>query len=279
MKPDQIAIATVSTAPKEPLEQRLAAYSAAGFRTVELQLGRTKEWLAQGRRTKDLLNLLESLHLKCCGGFECGIECFSDVQRRRKNHTLLVANARLLAELGGGVMVVGTDGPGENVPVVPYPRMLNRVGKTLAQVARRFPASVSLAVEFNWSPLVKSLRSAVLAAQAARHPRVGILFDTAHYHCTTSKWEDLNHTSGPLIKHVHLNDMLPKPGEHSNCNRDRVLPGSGQGCLDVKGIIRRIEELGYKGYFSLELFNEALWRKPSSKVSSAMYQAMADLCG
>jgi sugar phosphate isomerase/epimerase len=49
--------------------------------------------------------------------------------------------------------------------------------------------------------------------------------------------------------------------------------------LDVKGIIQRIEELGYKGYFSLELFNEALWRKPSSKVSSAMYRAMAHLCG
>ena len=273
MKTSQIAIATASTAPAEPWEEKLAAYSAAGFRRVELQLDHAKRWMSQGRRTGDLAKLLESFQLRCIGGFECPIECFSDAGRQRENHNLLVANARLLAELGGGVLVVGTDGPVKNSLVA-----LDTIGKVMATTAKRFPESVALAVEFNWSPVVKSLRSAVCVAQAARSERVGIVFDVAHYHCTSSKLEDIDHVSVPLFKHVHINDMRPQPGEHSHCNDDRVLPGSGQGGLDVKGIVRRIESLGYRGYFSLELFNQELWKVPSAKISGEMYGAMVGLC-
>ncbi len=273
MKRTQIAIATVSTMPAEPLEEKLRSYAAAGFRNVELQLGEAKRWIAQGRRSADLRQLLASLGLQCRGGFECPVECFSDDARRRANHQLLAANARLLDELGGGAMVVGTDGPAENTL-----EALSEIGQTLAKLVEQFPQTVSLAVEFNWSPIVKSLRSAVLVAQAARHPRVGILFDTAHYHCTSSKLEDIDQASVALFKHVHINDMLPKPGEHSQCNDDRVLPGSGRGCLDVKEIVRRIERFGYTGYFSLEMFNQDLWRAASSKISGDMYQSMVGLC-
>ncbi len=272
MKLSQIAVASVSTAPDKTLEEKLAAYSAAGFRRVELQLGQARQWIKQGRRIGELGQLLEGLQLRCIGGFECPIECFSDAGRQRENHKLLVANARLLAELGGGVLVVGTDGPEQNSLAA-----LDTIGKVMGETAERFPESVALAVEFNWSPVVKSLRSAVRVAQAARNSRVGVVFDTAHYHCTSSKLEDIDQVSVPLFKHVHINDMRPKPGEHSNCNADRVLPGSGQGCLDVKGIVRRIERLGYTGYFSLELFNEELWKAPSAKVSGTMYRAMAGL--
>ncbi len=273
MKLSQIAIASVSTAPAETLEEKLVAYSAAGFRRVELQLGQARQWINQGRRAGDLGKLLESFQLQCIGGFECPIECFSNAGRQRENHKLLVANARLLSELGGGVLVVGTDGPEQNSLAA-----LDTIGKVMGKIAERFPKSVSLAVEFNWSPVVKSLRSAVGVAQAARSERVGIVFDVAHYHCTSSKLEDINHVSVPLFKHVHINDMRPKPGEHSHCNDDRVLPGSGQGVLDVKGIVRRIESLGYRGYFSLELFNPELWKMPSNKISGEMYRAMAGLC-
>ncbi|NNM88492.1 MAG: hypothetical protein HKL95_08230, partial [Phycisphaerae bacterium] len=84
MKTPQIAIATASTAPGEPLEEKLAAYSATGFRRVELQLDRAKEWIKQGGRTRDLGKLLEGLQLQCIGGFECPIECFSDAGRQRE---------------------------------------------------------------------------------------------------------------------------------------------------------------------------------------------------
>ena len=167
---------------------------------------------------------------------------------------------------------MGTDGPAEN-----FLAALDTIGKVMGETVKRFPASVALAVEFNWSPVVKSLRSAVGVAQAARSERVGIVFDVAHYHCTSSKLEDIDQVSVPLFKHVHINDMRPKPGEHSHCNDDRVLPGSGQGCLDINGIVRRIERLGYRGYFSLELFNQDLWKVPSATISGDMYRAMASL--
>lgn len=54
---------------------------------------------------------------------------------------------------------------------------------------------------------------AVRVAQKADHPRVGVLFDTAHYHVTPSKLEDIDAEAVRWIKHVHINDMpdIPSP--------------------------------------------------------------------
>jgi 2-keto-myo-inositol isomerase len=83
---------------------------------------------------------------------------------------------------------------------------------------------VDIALEFNWSPVVKSLQSAVRVAEKAGDPRVGLLFDPAHYHTTPTKLSDINADSVRWIKHVHLNDMPDKPADLTRRNFDRVLP-------------------------------------------------------
>ncbi len=76
-------------------------------------------------------------------------------EQRAKNHDLIVENARLLGALGAAAMVVGTDGPADPAsaadPVV-------EITKVFAEVARRVKGTgVTLCLEFNWSPVVKSL--------------------------------------------------------------------------------------------------------------------------
>ena len=135
--------------------------------------------------------------------------------------------------------------------------------------------NVTIAVEFNWSPVVKSLQSAVLVAQKVNHPQVGILFDPAHYYTTVTKFEHLTAEAVRWIKHVHIDDMRDKPGELSNCNSDRVLPG--QGILDLHGIIAKLEQYGYKGYYSIEMFNDDLWQLPAAEAAAQCYQSMLTL--
>jgi 4-hydroxyphenylpyruvate dioxygenase len=130
-------------------------------------------------------------------------------------------------------------------------------------------------VEFNWSPIVKSVRSARAVVTAANHPRVGILFDPAHFHCTTSKLEDLTEPVVKKILHVHVDDMRDKPGELSHCNADRVLPL--EGTLDLRQMLGRLEQHGYQGIFSIELFNEEIWQLPASKAAILCYGAMKNL--
>ena len=270
MKKSQIAINSVSTM-RYDLEENLAAYAEAGFRNVEFPLGQVRDYLAKGHSLKDVRAMLDDYGIRCIGGFDCAVDCFSAARQRAKNHARIVENARFLAALGGTKMVVGTNGP-----ATPAEDTVDRIAKVLAQIARRIKnTGVTMCIEFNWSPVVKSLRTACEIARRSRVKNVGVLFDPAHYHCTPSKFEQLTRRNVACIKHVHVDDMRDKPGELSDCNADRVLPGNG--CLDLKAIFRRIEKYGYKGYFAIEMFDEELWKMPPKKAAKLMYKSMEKL--
>jgi 2-keto-myo-inositol isomerase len=274
MKREQLAINSVSTRHKD-LEEALAAYAGAGFRQVELVMPHVKDWLAAGHTVDDVRHLLAAHHLRAIGGFETSVECFSAPESQRANHDLHRANAQLIHDLGGGTLVVGTDGPGQPPPD-PL-AALDTIASALRDLARRIEGlDVTIALEFNWSPLVKSVQSAVLVAQEVNHPQVGVLFDPAHYYTTPTKFDHLNLDTVPWIKHVHLDDMRDKPGDLSHCNNDRVLPG--QGILDLPALIARLEEHGYDGYFSIEMFNRDLWQLPAAEAAHRCYESLLPLC-
>lgn len=271
MRRAQLAINSVSTR-HGGLEEALDAYANAGFTLVEFVLPQLKAYIAQGHTLDDTRALLARYNLQAIGGFETAIICFGSPEQQRANHDLLLNNARLIHELGGGTMVIGTDGPeqvtSDTLPII---------AENVRDLARGMEGlQVAIAVEFNWSPVIKSLHSAVQVVQQVAHPQVGILFDPAHYYTTVTKFEHLTTEIVPLIKHVHLNDMRDKPGDLSNCNSDRVLPG--QGVLDLRAIIARLEEFGYHGLYSIEMFDEDLWQLPAAQAAAQCYQSLLPLC-
>lgn len=271
MKKSQLSINSISTRHAN-LEEALAAYSAAGFTRVEYYLGHVKEYLATGKTVADVCRLQDQYKLQCVGGFETVVETFSPAEQRAKNHALHVENARLLGELGATGMVVGNDGPAE-----PVADVLGEMAQTYAALGKQIRGTgVTFLIEFNWSPVVKSLRTAVEIAQRSRAKNVGVVFDPAHYHCTPTKFEMLTAQSVPFIKHVHLNDMADKPGELSNCNSDRVLPGKG--CLDLKRMLGTLQKYGYRGEYSIEMFNDDLWAMPAAKAAKLMYKSLLPYC-
>jgi len=270
MKQGQLAINAVSTR-HSSLEEALDAYAGAGFRNVEFVLPLVKEWLRE-HTVDDLRRQLAERNLRAIGGFETHVDCFGSGESRRANHELHRANATLVHELGGGTLVVGTDGPER-----PSLDALDTVASVLEQLARSIEGlNVNIAIEFNWSPLIKSLQSAVLVARKVNHPQLGVLFDPAHYYVTPTKAEQLTAAAVPWIKHVHVDDMADKPGDLSHCNADRVLPGDG--VLDLPALIGALERHGYGGYFSIEMFNEELWQLPAAEAARRCYTSLLPLC-
>jgi 4-hydroxyphenylpyruvate dioxygenase len=273
MKHNQLAINSASTG-SAAFDVTLSAYEAAGFRHVEFVLGHVRDFLAEDHTPDDTRALIEGRGLSCIGGFDGKLLCFADAARRRVNHDRVVDNAELLAALGGTKLVVGTDGPPDPGG---FDDPLGRVADVFRMLAERIgETGVDLCLEFNWSPLVKSLRSAVEVAVRSGAANVGVLFDPAHYHCTPTKFDQINAASVPYVKHVHVNDMRDKPGELSHCNDDRVLPG--EGCLDLSAIFGALEEHGYRGLFSIEMFSEELWALPPVEAAERMYESMQTYC-
>ncbi len=273
MKIRQLAINSVSTRHHD-LQNILAAYEAAGFVNVEFTLKHIYDYLDAGHTLPDVAALLQRHQLSCIGGFEAAAVCFSQGVERTQNHARILANCQLVGDLGGSVLVLGTDGPGA-ATVVADP--IEVIAATFGELGERVQSTgVKLCLEFNWSPVVKSVRTAVDVARRSGSNNVGVLFDPAHYHCTPSKLEMLTAESVPHIAHVHVDDMADKPGELSNCNADRALPG--EGCLDLRQIFGRLEQFGYEGYFSIEMFDEQLWAMPADQAAARMYASLLPLC-
>jgi 2-keto-myo-inositol isomerase len=270
MKADQLAIHSLSTSHRN-LEEALDAYAAAGFRYVEPYLPLVKAWLEDGHTIEQTLELFDSYGLRLIASSELAVESFHASDVLLPNLRANAENARLIGELGGRAMIVHTDGPEQVTP-----GSLDPIARAMVDLAEATEdLGVDIAIEFNASPVVKSLQSAVRVAEKADHPRVGVLFDTAHYHVTPTKFADINADSVKWIKHVHLNDMPDKPPDLTHRDFDRVLPG--EGVLDLPKIIAALEKGGYEGYFSIELFNAGLWALPAKEAARRCYESLLPL--
>ena len=254
------------------LAEALEAYATAGFQNVEPYLPLVKAWLEDGHTVEQTRELFDSHGLQLIVSSELAVECFHASDVLLPNLRANAENARLIAELGGGAMIVHTDGPEQVTAESLDP--IARAFRDLAEATEDL--GVDIAVEFNASPVIKSLQSGMRMAQKADHPRVGVLFDTAHYHVTPTKLSDINEESVRWIKHVHLNDMPDTPADLTHRDFDRVLPG--EGVLDLPEIIEALEGSGYEGYFSIEMFSAKLWKLPAKEAARRCYESLLPLC-
>ena len=254
------------------LEEALDAYAAAGFKYVEPHLNLIQDWLADGHTVDETRDLFESRDLRVVASSQLEVMCFGSPDARLSNLKANAANAELIRELGADKMIVGTDGP-EQIAL----KELDAVARAVWNLAEfTKDLGVDIAIEFNWSPIVKSLKSAVRVSEIADHPRVGVLFDPAHYHVTPTKLSDINEESVRWIKHVHLNDMPDTPADLTHRDFDRVLPG--EGVLDLPEIISALEDGSYEGYFSIEMFSAELWELPTKEAARRCYESLLPLC-
>jgi 2-keto-myo-inositol isomerase len=271
MKSEQLAIHSLSTSHRN-LEEALDAYAAAGFRYVEPYLPLVKAWMEDGHTAEQTRELFGSYDLQLIASSELAVECFHASDVLLPNLRANTENARLISELGGSAMIVHTDGP-EQVTA----GSLDPIARAFLDLAEATEdLDLNIAVEFNASPVVKSLQSGVRMAQKADHPRVGVLFDTAHYHVTPTKLSDINEESVKWIKHVHLNDMPDTPADLTHRDFDRVLPG--EGVLDLPEIISALERNGYEGYFCIEMFSAELWELSAKEAARRCYESLLPLC-
>jgi sugar phosphate isomerase/epimerase len=75
---------------------------------------------------------------------------------------------------------------------------------------------------------------------------------------------------------VHLNDV-PLPPASSINDADRVLPGEGR--IPLERYVRDVGAAGFDGPWSLETFNELLWKQDPEQVAARGYRALRAVVG
>lgn len=129
---------------------------------------------------------------------------------------------------------------------------------------------LKIALEFvGFGKQINNLGIAYQVVTEAAMDNGGLLFDTFHFYRSRGKIEDLERVAADRIFLVHMNDVMEKPID-TLTDPDRLYPGLGE--VDLPAIIRTLDRIGYRGMYSLEIFNNDYWSQDALFVARTAKQ-------
>lgn len=179
-----------------------------------------------------------------------------ELRRRSLDHLRRLLDAS--AELGGGVLVLGSPRQRSSLPGCDRTTAINTLAEDLSLLAGHAHACKSTilleALSSDQTDVVNTLAEARALVEGIGSPGVGGMFDFHNVGDETDAWEDLIRKHSDFIAHVHINEM------------DGRNPGSGTSdygpAFDALGAIR------YSGWVSMEVFDKPA--DPEATIREAM---------
>jgi sugar phosphate isomerase/epimerase len=239
----------------------VAACAAGGFDALELWLPYVERFLAEGHSEAEARRLLQDHGVAAAGA--CYVDRLFDSTGDGKREAFDRAKSRfeLCQALGAPTIALVGDGPAR-LTRADYGHAVERA-REAGELADSF--GLTVAIEFVAGfPFLGTLSTTARLVEEVDRPNVGILFDTFHFYAGRSKSEDFECVGRRGIAFVHLNDAPDVPRE-TLTDAQRVLPG--EGCFPLLEMLDRIEQSGYEGCYSVELFNADLWAQDPVEVA------------
>lgn len=125
------------------------------------------------------------------------------------------------------------------------------------------------------------LSHGIYVTTAAGDADASLLLDIIHLYRSGTQFESLRQINGASLHVFHVNDYPQADDPARITDAQRVYPGDGIAPLNT--IFRALRDNGFRGYLSLELFNQDYYRKPAEenaktgidKVRAAVRKALA----
>ncbi|MCZ7645476.1 MAG: sugar phosphate isomerase/epimerase [Planctomycetota bacterium] len=234
----------------------------AGYDAIEPWIRELDAYVQGGGSLDELRMQINDAGLDLAGAIGFFEWCVDDPARRKKGLEEARRNMAMLQELGGTCIAAPPFGH-QNEP-----------GLDLLKAAERFADLCKIGDEFNVVPMVEfwgfskslsRLGEAILVAVESGHPQACVLADVYHMHKGGSPVDGLWNLGPNLIQLFHVNDYPADPPPAQIQDKDRVYPGDGVAPLG--NVFRALKDIGYRGYLSLELFNEGYYRQPAESVA------------
>jgi sugar phosphate isomerase/epimerase len=157
------------------------------------------------------------------------------------------------------------------------PEVLARDLRKLAMLA--VPLGIRIAYEpLSWGKRVKDFPQASNIVEAANASNLGLALDSFHLLATQTDLDDLDLVDVNKVFLVQLSDFmwreLPSIEERiSTARHFRVFPGEGMHGAEVAEFVQRLDEKGYRGDYSFEVFNDDYTQLPPAVVAARARQA------
>jgi 2-keto-myo-inositol isomerase len=238
---------------KLDVDVQIDMVAKAGFDGVELWMRDIKAYLEKGGTSAQLKSKLEDhgLVLENIIGFSKW--CSDDPEERNKAMDQLKEEMTIIAGMGGKFIAAPVQGI----------EVLDR--NKFDDYAERYNAILNLGDETGVTPIIElwgmgALHKVADCAQiaiATGHPKATMLLDFYHVYRGGNDWDTVDILNGKRLPVIHINDYPADPSYELLKDSDRVLPGEGVCPFDV--LIPKLYEAGFRGGFSVELFNKDYW--------------------
>jgi sugar phosphate isomerase/epimerase len=247
---------------KLPLIEEIEIAAKAGYQAIEPWLSKIDEFVKSGGSLRDIARRLSDLGLTVESGIGFAEWIVDDDARRRRGMDQAKRDMETLAQIGGKRLAAPPAGA------------VDRANLDLKKAAERYRALLDLGDTVNvvpqaevwgFSQCLGRLSVATYVAIESGHPKACILPDVYHLYKGGSDFAGLRLLSGDAVHVIHVNDYPAQPTRDTIKDADRVYPGDG--IAPLTEIFRTMHSAGFRGYLSLELFNQKYWERDALEVA------------
>lgn len=236
-----------------PADEQIKMVADAGFEGIEMWVRDIRSYIEAGGTAKELGEQLESrnLLLENMIGFSEWIS--DDADTRAEALDLLRSDMEMIGAMGGKYIAAPVQG-------------IDSIDRTkFDDYAQRYRAILELGEETGVIPILEvwgtgSLHKVSDCAHIAigsGHPDATVLFDFYHVYRGGNSWNTIDLVNAGKLPVMHMNDYPASPPREELTDADRVFPGEGICHFDE--IIPKLYHAGFRGGFSVELFNRQYW--------------------
>lgn len=236
-----------------PADEQIRMVAEAGFDGIEMWVRDIRSYIDGGGSAEELGELLVSnnLLLENMIGFSEWIS--DDANTRAEAIDILRSDMEMIARMGGKYIAAPVQG-------------IDFVDRTkFDDYAERYRAILELGDKTGVLPILEVWGTGALhkvsdcahIAIASGHPDATVLFDFYHVYRGGNDWDTIDLVNGSKLPVMHMNDYPANPSREELTDADRVFPGEGICPFDE--IIPKLYKAGFRGGFSVELFNRDYW--------------------
>jgi 2-keto-myo-inositol isomerase len=238
--------------------QVVAAASKAGFHAIEPWITELDAYTRGGGNLKDLGRRIADAGLTVENAIAFNAFLNDDQAERAAAMERLKVDMDKVAQIGGMRIAA----PPGNA----------RAGVSLDNAARYYREALEMGEKMGVQPLLElwgthpllgPLRNGIYVTVAAGHGGASLLLDVFHMYKSGTPFTSLKQINGAALHVMHINDYPPAADPSTLNDGNRVYPGDG--VAPFRQILRDLRDNGFRGYFSLELFNKEYWTRSAGE--------------
>ncbi|MCA9041280.1 MAG: sugar phosphate isomerase/epimerase [Planctomycetaceae bacterium] len=244
------------------IEREIELAGNLGYNGIEPWIRELDQYEAEGGSLKDLRKRIEDAGLTVDSAIGFARWIVDDEAERKAGLEQLKVDLDKLQQIGGTRIAAPPTGA-TNGPALDLWKAAERY-RAILEIGEQFGIIPQLEV-WGFSENLSRVGESTFVAMESGHPAACLLPDVYHIYKGGSDFNTLHMLGSKSVHVFHLNDYPADPPRDSISDKDRVFPGDGVAPLG--SIFRNLHEVGFRGTFSLELFNPTYWERDPEEVA------------